>query len=254
MSDAPVVARAPVVNPACLGALRDAAKAATLEELAERGVNRLRTIGTRDIAFLIERALNRTLVERTLGKLQPEEMVDLSADVEAEFKRQLDGLQDIRDSRALLDRHRKDMADQVSAIRQRLAERESFEDYVRQTGGLQDPDAVRHFRLQILGCLKPLLSRSGSDVEQGKRVTDDLFELFQAELGRLVAEKGRKVETEKVLARVSKMKDLESGVESIYRTVQGLSDDEADSDRKKMLMQAIFLANRRLHDELSRSA
>ena len=50
-------------------------------------------------------------------------------------------------------------------------------------------------------------------------------------------------ETEDVLARVAQMKNLEVGIESIYRTVQGLNPAEADRELKLALMKTIFEAN-----------
>ena len=49
--------------------------------------------------------------------------------------------------------------------------------------------------------------------------------------------------TEDELKRVMAMKDVETGVASMYRTVQGLSDEDASSDVKKEMMKQIFEAN-----------
>ncbi|MEM7518874.1 MAG: hypothetical protein AAF368_18375, partial [Planctomycetota bacterium] len=195
------------VNPAFFHALREAAKPTTLQELEARGVRKLRTIGAQDVAFLIERALNRTLVERTLGNVDADEMTDLSADVEEEFKKQLESLQDLKDSRALLDGHRRDMSEQVADLRERMEGRESFEDQVRKLGAMQDGDALRHFRLQIRGCMKPILDRSQAGQSQVDQSTDDLVDLFHAELARLIAEKSRQYdnEVEQLQRRVTKL-------------------------------------------------
>jgi diguanylate cyclase (GGDEF)-like protein len=49
--------------------------------------------------------------------------------------------------------------------------------------------------------------------------------------------------TEAELARVARMKGVDSGVASIYRTVQGLSDDETDRERKREMLTILFEAN-----------
>lgn len=49
--------------------------------------------------------------------------------------------------------------------------------------------------------------------------------------------------TEDELKRVMAMKNVEDGVASIYRTVQGLSDEDGNQDLKKEMMKQIFEAN-----------
>ena len=49
--------------------------------------------------------------------------------------------------------------------------------------------------------------------------------------------------TEDELKRVMAMKNVEDGVASIYRTVQGLSDEDGSKDLKKEMMKQIFEAN-----------
>jgi hypothetical protein len=39
------------------------------------------------------------------------------------------------------------------------------------------------------------------------------------------------------------MKDLEDGIESVYRTVQGLAPSESQRERKLAMMRSIFEAN-----------
>ncbi len=52
--------------------------------------------------------------------------------------------------------------------------------------------------------------------------------------------------TETELLEVARMKGIESGVASIYRTVQGLRDDEAAFGQKKEMLSLIFEANLKL--------
>lgn len=52
--------------------------------------------------------------------------------------------------------------------------------------------------------------------------------------------------TEVELQRMAKAKGIEHGVASIYRTVQGLSDEEADLELKREMMSSIFEANLQL--------
>jgi hypothetical protein len=52
--------------------------------------------------------------------------------------------------------------------------------------------------------------------------------------------------TEQRLAKVSAMKDVESGISSIYREVQGLDESDTQAGKKKELMADIFKANLKL--------
>jgi diguanylate cyclase (GGDEF)-like protein len=56
--------------------------------------------------------------------------------------------------------------------------------------------------------------------------------------------------TEEELRRVAAMKGIDLGLASIYRTVQGLSQDESQYKRKREMMKTIFEANFELHQKL----
>ncbi len=57
--------------------------------------------------------------------------------------------------------------------------------------------------------------------------------------------------TEKELKRVAAMKNVDTGVASIYRSVQGLSDDDADSEQKREMLQDLFDSNLAFRKELA---
>lgn len=82
--------------------------------------------------------------------------------------------------------------------------------------------------------------------EQDRQVEAELAEkkrdmdLLQRRLAKLTEQLGL---TEQELARVLKMKNIDPGLASIYKTVQGLSEDEASAAVKKELMVKIFEAN-----------
>ena len=52
--------------------------------------------------------------------------------------------------------------------------------------------------------------------------------------------------TEHRLRQVAAMKNIDDGISSIYREVQGLDEHASDAGKKKELMSAIFAANMRL--------
>jgi diguanylate cyclase (GGDEF)-like protein len=57
--------------------------------------------------------------------------------------------------------------------------------------------------------------------------------------------------TEDELRRVAGMKNIDLGIASIYRTVQGLSDDAVQKEKKRVMMREIFQANLELKKRLS---
>jgi hypothetical protein len=98
------------------------------------------------------------------------------------------------------------------------------------------------------------LALSGVQEERQKSVEGKL-----AEHDREVADYERRIKklttslsrTEEEIKRLASMKGVESGVASIYRTVQGLSGDDDGAETKKEMMTAIFEANLSLQDKIA---
>src|SRR5262245_56441057 len=57
----------PELNAALADAVREFAKPTTTDQLEKRGVRTLRTVPVQQISDMIEKAVNRTILERTLG-------------------------------------------------------------------------------------------------------------------------------------------------------------------------------------------
>jgi GGDEF domain-containing protein len=57
--------------------------------------------------------------------------------------------------------------------------------------------------------------------------------------------------TESELKRIAALKNIDLGISSIYRTVQGISDDDSLAEQKKELLKDIFEANLELREELA---
>lgn len=60
--------------------------------------------------------------------------------------------------------------------------------------------------------------------------------------------------TEKELKRVASMKNVDTGVASIYRSVQGISDEDDNAEQKKEMLQDLFDANIAFREELAAKA
>jgi len=260
------------INSALSEAVRELGRSVSPEQLVRRGIERVRWVGTAEISILIERAVNRTLMERTIGPLQADEMRQVMADVQREFASELKGLQDLADSRELVTRHREEMQKELGKLREEIAGRREFLEQ-----GESDPaeaeaarkDRLERLRLRIQARLLPLYDRLPAGAPPLRSVARDLVGVFAAELDQALheADAARSLEvqnlerriaklvasleeTERVLARVAAMKDLEFGLASIYRTVQGLSPEDAHRELKLAMMANLFKANLELQQEL----
>ena len=60
--------------------------------------------------------------------------------------------------------------------------------------------------------------------------------------------------TEGQLARMSNLQEVDTGVASIYREVQGLDTGSDGAEAKKEMMSAIFQANLDLQEEIAKRA
>jgi ferritin-like metal-binding protein YciE len=255
------------INSAFQEALQQLGRPTTPEDLRRRGVKRLHSVTTSEVSILIERAVNRTLMERTIGPLDPEQMADILTAAEDQFTRQLRDFEDLADSRQVVEAHRRETQAELTRLRESLEERQR---------GLQRPEppseseAELRQRLiwEIRACLQPLLPK-GPLEGVGRRAVDDVqaltlryvaealekqrrqFQLETENHERRVAKLVESLEqTEKVLARVAASKDLEQGIESMYRTVQGRSLGENGVEQKQELLVRIFEANVALRQAL----
>lgn len=86
-------------------------------------------------------------------------------------------------------------------------------------------------------------SAKSGEVDEARRTID----MLERRIGKLSHALGV---TEEELQRIAAMKNVELGEASIYRTVQGLSDDSKDKERKREMMKDIFHANFELKKRL----
>lgn len=242
------------INPALDDALREMGRPTTPEDLQRRGVKRVRAVGMREVSLLIERAVNRTLVERTLAVPHPvvEELVHAAQD---EFLKQLKGLTDLADSRELVERHKREWRQSLAELRARVAERRGFLEQRRPEP--HDPHAEREFRAlierQLAGELDSArradlverltalhvrgLVQSAQDM---RREHDVELALLERRLEKLVASLEG---VELALERAANTRAADLGIESIYKSVQGLPAAERARELKSALMASIFEAN-----------
>jgi len=240
------------INAALDDALREMGRPTTPEDLARRGVKRVRSVGMREVSLLIERAVNRTLVERTLS-VAPREVEALVDAAQGEFTRQLKGLTDLADSRELVERHRSEWRQNLDELRRRVAERRGF---LEQREPI-DPRAEREYAARVEARLADAVAPERRDElvraltalhgEALARALDGRRREHDAELSRLERRLEKLVASlegaERALERAASTRAADLGVESIYRSVQGLPSGERARELKSALMASIFEAN-----------
>ena len=219
----------------------------------------------REVSLLIERAVSRTLVERTLS-VPPEVVTDLVQGAQAEFISQVEGLQDLADSRELVERHKTEWRASLDELRAKVAERRAL----LERDGLEETPAALHERRDFE---RALAEAAGSSVAPrqraafikniGKLHADSMArerealcrahdsELSQIErrLGKLV---GSLEAAEVALERAASARAADMGIESIYKNVQGLPSQERGRELKAALMASIFEANLALLEQRAR--
>jgi hypothetical protein len=246
------------LNEALIEALRELGDSATPEELRAQGVRRVRRVRREMLSLLIEKAVNRTLMERTLGVGQ-EELVELVRRAQDEFNHMLGQQDEIDRAREQIGARRIALRDELARIRTEFAAR--GEDRARRrreiereedellAAGLRAafarlerlPPEVRRLEREVLSrAMESLEVARASALMAGRQESTEIV----GELERRVAKLVQSLEaSEQALARVGPLLKLESGLESIYRTVQGLQGADPSVEAKKELMRAIFEKN-----------
>lgn len=249
------------LNPALEAALLELAHTTTPDELLRRGVRSVLSVGKADVSRLIEITVNRTLLSRTLGGLSPEERRFVIDAAEEAFSGDVRNMNQLAASRETLQRDGREIQEELDRLKHDLAGKPGaagFEEVAEQASA----ERLKPLRLRIQARLLPIFERLPPGGPTLRATVLELLAVFAQEhevglkkeresvagrmehLERRIAKLMKTLsETEQVLERVAKMKDIEIGIESIYRTVQGLSTDEAQRERKMAMMRTIFEAN-----------
>lgn len=271
-----MVAMSERVNPALQEALRDVGRPTTPEELSRRGVRRVRSVGMQEISLLIERAVNRTLIERT-ERVSEAELADLVQAAQSDFTEQLQGLRDLSDSQELIEKHKREWNASLSELRGTVQARRGFVDVpdaaaeeaealvaeargkelrvaverivrsgIRQTGA---PETLtEELSARLCNPLLALLEeRMQGEREELLRKHDHEASLLERRVAKLV---GSLEKTERALGQAANARAADLGIASIYRDVQGLDDSEREQELKSALMSRIFEANLALRSQV----
>ncbi len=239
------------------------AKETSPEEMHARGVRKVRSVSLSRVAGLIEKAINRALIERTLGTVGDDHAAFSSAARE-EFVRLIQGgkpKSSPPEAGSALDQ----LKSRLKGQRQNLAENQQLLSHKHGVKGPSDEE------LQVQ--LKKVFTSWGGAEERLSPLEQEIMKVAvgalrqerrrgqQAELDRqkketdLLARRVAKLNkelhsTEAELARVKAAKQIDNGVASEFGEVQGLAQGDTQFERKSELMTALFAANIELRVKL----
>jgi hypothetical protein len=243
-------------------AVRNLAYSTSVEHLRKRGVKSVNVVGLDRMVSLVERAVHVSLRNKLRG-LEREQIADatkaefvrLMKSKEALEKSRDEALEQKRRAEEAVDELRRAIKQQKQALSERMAEAE-VDAEVRYAG--EDAEIRRgvdelfneltrgeHLDLVLMHdkVLELVMSRVGEgrkEVLQAREAARDReVELMERRITKLT----RSLEvTEARLAEVART-GVTEGISSIYRQVQGLNPQDAQFDKKRELMKAIFDAN-----------
>lgn len=265
--------KGPIVNEALQEELARLGRPVTPQELSARGVRRLVSVDKSEVSRLIEKSVNRTLLERTIGGLSEEERRLVVREAQDQLDAELGAIRDLSRSKAELERQKDAIRAELEGMQGRIQSGRGFVEHTEgKPGGVASPaevdERLEKLRKRVQARLLPIFDHVPRGGPTVRRVAGEILEMFREEhvealhaqrrelegetqqLSRRLTKLMRGLErTEAVLARVSKMKSIDVGVESIYREVQGLQPEDEERELKQAMMEDIFQANLQLQQK-----
>ena len=248
------------LNDALAQEVRRWARRTTPEELKRRGVHRVRSIKMAEMAELIEKAVNRTLMARTIGELD-DEIEGFSDEARVEFLRLV---QDDREKREKGEGLEEKAESELARLKRELAKRKkALERQEEALAGDGEDGRVAELESKI----RSLFSSWGGGVGENSGLEQQVIDLALREMNQehrhvqMVRLQQHREEIDRLERRIGKLShllgqteeelarlmeggfDAEDGVASIYRTAQGLSNRDHAYEKKRELMHEIFKAN-----------
>tara|TARA_R110002126_G_scaffold4409_42_gene23325 strand:- start:5202 stop:5984 length:783 start_codon:yes stop_codon:yes gene_type:complete len=257
----------PNLDSAITDAVRRWARPTTVEELQKRGVRNVRSVSMTRIAGLLEKAVNRALVARTIGDLG-EDNDSFSRAARAEFVKMVQTGEAVEDDTSpaaagtALDRLKVELRERRAVLQEQQAE-------LTNEAAVEGPSDQ-----QLEAKLKRLFQAWGGDPEKPTPLEKDVVRVAVAELqaerrrGRQALIDNHRKQMDTLERRVTKLSGVlqstqaelktalgrefaDPGVGSIYTDVQGLDGGDSSFDKKTALMASIFEANLELRANLA---
>lgn len=249
--------------------IRRWAKPTSVDDLSRRGVKTVRSVSMNRVAALLEKAVNRALIARTLesdgghgsvsedalslSSVAREEFMRLSAtDLHAPESGDVDAEPLHSRASSTLDRLRRELAER----RRTLADHErqlSGDDLDRAAddklgGKIRELFALHaapgQDRVLETGVIDLVLGELRVSRRRARRAHLEEHQREVSTLERRIAKLSSLLgETEDALRRMRAGEEIDPGVSSIYDSVQGLSSQDDSYEQKTVLMKSIFEAN-----------
>ena len=234
----------------------------TLRDLEKKGLKNVAVLGMRTIEKIVNEAVENAIAKRGLSATQKR---TLEQDAKREFLELMDEHRRALAEKSDEERRGLDLQKQVDKLRSELARQEAVLTEQRESAtiaisasSLAELEATCKRVLQefMTAERRALAAHANPKAEEGLGALEKkLGEAFDRLVGRLKSDYEdlleRRIEklnkaladTENALRHMAQLKSLDPGIASLYRTIQGLSLDEAYFERKKELLAVVFLEN-----------
>jgi hypothetical protein len=235
-------------------AVRRLAFSTSVDQLKKRGVKNVNVVGLDRIVQLIEEAVHRSLKHRLLVG----DRMAVADATKEEFLRLLRTNEELQQHKARAEEEAESLRLELTRLRQDLAaklamaEASQRADYVEQDQRISEligaaiadaggGDALESRVLELVMHVVQSERRVSEAAQEAVRDRD--VSLLQRRIEKLSSSLES---TERQLREVSSRKEVDSGIASVYREVQGLSEEDNQFGKKKELMAGIFAANLQL--------
>jgi len=252
-------------------ALIEKTRTTTLDDLAKKGMRQVQVINMAIVEQIVGEAVERVVQKHHLGA---REKKTIEQDAKREFLELMDEHKRALAAKSDEERRRLDLEKQVDKLRLELLRQEEALSEQRESARIAiSAESLRDLETSCKKVLVEFMTdeRRALTAETNPKAEDGLVslekklgEIFDRLVGRLKSdyedllerriEKLNKAlsETENALRHMAQMKSIDPGIASIYRTIQGLSLDEENYERKKELLAIVFLENLQLqHKEIT---
>lgn len=247
-------------------AVRQMSFRTSLDSLKKKGVQQVNVLGIDRIIALIEAAVHRSLKSRLVG-VEREAVADAT---KAEFLRLLRTNEDLQRQKSDLERQKELMEEEVDQLRRDLFTQQHALELKLEQGSLSSANRYEGENAEIaakvgevmralagagnlpLGAAEEKVMELVMNVIDGERKAADearraLHDREVENLQRRIKKLGETLDqTEQRLQTVAAMKNIDGGISSLYREVQGVSAADLQAGKKKELMAEIFKANLKL--------
>lgn len=218
----------------------------TLKALAKKGVDTVTVLPMRAMEAIVREAVDQALAASGVGAGAAREQ--LAEDARRRLSKLLRSRRRAQQAAAAEERRRRALEERVRELTQQFQSAQAELSDARDAGAaVANPGvqaAVREVLegqglggVEIMALEAQLTSAIRSAQAASRSEKEELLEKRLVKLNRALEE------SEQALRRLASMKSIDLGVASVYDSVQGLSLDDCDAERKKELLAEVFAEN-----------